>query len=214
MAGGPKEQDTRANGPASASEHPLAARERILRTAYELFRSYGVNAIGVDRIVAEAGVAKTTLYRHFHSKDGLVLAVFERHEHVWTWDWLEQEVERRAATGGAGVLAIFDAFHDWFAQDSYQGCLFTNVLLETHDRSSSVRMTSVARLAIIRELVQRFAEQEGVRDPDRFAHQMQILMWGSIVAALDGYAEAAEQARAMAHLLLEQERGGSQENLD
>src|ERR1700737_4729271 len=72
----------------------IDARERIVRTAYELFRRSGLAAVGVDRIVAEAGVAKTTLYRHFHSKDELIVAVLDRHEDIWT-RWLTQEAARR-----------------------------------------------------------------------------------------------------------------------
>ena len=78
------------------------ARERILATAYELFTRHGLVAVGVDRIVAEAGVAKTTLYRHFGSKDGLAVAVLLRHEELWTRKWLEPEAARLArAPGGS-----------------------------------------------------------------------------------------------------------------
>ena len=72
------------------------ARERALRTAYRLFSRHGVQAIGIDRIIAEAGIAKATLYRHFRSKEELVVAALERRETLWTRDWLEQEIRRRA----------------------------------------------------------------------------------------------------------------------
>ena len=68
------------------------ARDRLLGTAYELFRRHSLNAVGVDRIVAEAGVAKTTLYRHFPSKDELAASVLRHHEGVWTRGWLEQSL--------------------------------------------------------------------------------------------------------------------------
>ena len=71
------------------------ARERILRTAYRLFSQRGVRAVGIDSIIAEAGVAKATLYRHFRSKEELVLAALERREDLWTRGWLEPEVKRR-----------------------------------------------------------------------------------------------------------------------
>jgi AcrR family transcriptional regulator len=162
--------------------------------------------IGVDRVVAESGVSKASLYRLFGSRDELVLAVLRRHEELWTRDWLEHEIERRAETPEARLLAIFDAFHDWFEQSSYEGCLFTNSLLEIHERSRLVRIDSVARLRTVHALVQRHAEAAGVRDPERLADQIQILMWGSIVAALDGRAQPAREARAIALLLIEQER--------
>src|SRR3977135_285892 len=98
----------RSGPPAPAHTPPpdvTDARERILRTAYELFRNHGVSGIGVDRIVAEAGGAKTSLYRHFRSKDDLVLAVLERHEQIWL-DWLVSEIERRGGTPTERILAI------------------------------------------------------------------------------------------------------------
>jgi AcrR family transcriptional regulator len=190
----------------AVKDPPPDARERILRTSYELFRRNGVNIVGIDRIVAESGVAKTTLYRHFRSREDLVLAVLERHEKVWTWDWLEHEIKRRARTPEAQLLAVFDALDDWFHQPDFEGCLFTNSLLETHARASRIRSTSMEKLAIIRALLQRLAEEAGIRDPEVFARQIQMLMLGSIVAAVDGNLEAARQARVLAGLFLEQER--------
>ena len=160
--------------------------------------------MGVDRIVAEAGVAKTTLYRHFRSKDALIVAVLERHEDLWT-RWLIEEAERRATPATPAILAIFDALDDWYRQESYKGCLFINSLLETHDPSSPVGEVSRTAIENIHALLRRLVEEAGVRDPEAFAHQIQILMRGSIVAAVGGHFEAVKQAQAVAQLLLEQE---------
>ena len=71
-------------------------RDRILDTAYELFSRHGTRAVGVDRIIAEAGTAKMTLYRNFTSKDELIVAFLAAREERWTRGWLQAEVERRA----------------------------------------------------------------------------------------------------------------------
>jgi AcrR family transcriptional regulator len=191
-------------GAVTAGSGEVGARERILRTAYELFSLHGLNVVGVDRIAAESGVAKTTLYRHFQSREGLVLAVLELHEALWTRAWLEQEVERRARTPRTRLLAIFDAFGDWFDEPSFEGCLFTNVLIETHNHSSPIRVSAVKRLATIRDLVQTYADGAGIPEPEAFANQLQIVMFGSIIAAVDGRRESATQARQLAKLLVEQ----------
>lgn len=183
------------------------ARERILRTAYELFTRHGLAVVGVDRIVAEAGVAKTTLYRHFHSKDELVVAVLEWHQELWTFGWLEAEIERRATSPAERILAVFDAFDEWFRRDDFEGCLFTNSLLETHDRSSPVRAAAVAALDSVQEVLRPLARDAGVADPEGFAEQLQLLMRGSIVAAVEGRADAASQARLAAQRLLERQQG-------
>jgi AcrR family transcriptional regulator len=181
------------------------ARERIVRTAYELFYRDGVTAVGVDRIVAEAGVAKTTLYRHFRSKDDLVVAVLERHEDLWTSGWIEREVEHRATSPQERVPVLFEVFYEWLRDDSYEGCLFINSLLEIHGRSEVIRASSVAALEHVHALVARFAREAGIGDPVGFAHQIQIIMRGGIIAALEGQFEAVDEARLLARKLWEQE---------
>ena len=179
------------------------ARERILGTAYELFTQHGLGGVGVDRIVAEAGVAKTTLYRHFRSKDALAVAVLRRHEELWTQGWLESEVVGRATGPGGSILAIFDALDEWFGQADYEGCLFINTLLETRDQSSAVRRAAIAAIENVYDIVRRLLEDVGVRDSDVVAHQIQILMRGCIVAALEGRVDAVKHGRAAAQRLLE-----------
>lgn len=196
-------------GDAVVSGARSSPEERLIRSAHELIEQNGLSVVGVDRIVASAGVAKTTLYRHFRSRDDLVLAVLERHETLWTREWLQYEVERRAQTPEARLLVVFEVFDWWFNTPDYEGCLFTNVLIETHDRSSTIRMTCVAQLDTIKDLLQTYAAEAGIRDPERVAAQLHILMWGSIVAAVNGRLDAARQARVLAELLLERERADS-----
>jgi AcrR family transcriptional regulator len=186
-----------------------AARERILRTAYDLFCRHGLQAVGVDRISTEAGVAKMTLYRNFRSKDELALAVLQRRQEVWTRGWLEREVEQRGGTAEARLLAIFDAFDEWFRREDYESCLFTTCLLETHDLTSTVGAASAMGLANVRSFVEKLSKEAGVRDSAGFARQWQILMLGSIIAASAGDLGAAKRARDVALLLLEREGLGS-----
>jgi AcrR family transcriptional regulator len=180
-------------------------RGRIIRTAYDLFCQHGVQAIGVDRIVAEAGVAKMTLYRNFRSKEELVVATLERREELWTWGWLGGEVERRGGTPVEKLLAIFDALDEWFRRPDYESCLFISCLLEAHDRTSAIGAASVQGLANIRSLVGRLAGEAGIPDPEGFARRWQVLMSGAIVAASQGDVDAAKQAREVGSLVLERE---------
>src|SRR5436305_6793881 len=83
----------------------VAARERILAAAYELFSRRGIQAVGIDAVIERSGVARQTLYRHFASKQDLVLAFLERREDVWTRTWLQAEVERRTPDPGRRLLA-------------------------------------------------------------------------------------------------------------
>jgi AcrR family transcriptional regulator len=181
------------------------ARTRILRAAYDLFCRHGVQATGVDRIAAEAGVAKMTLYRLFSSKEELVLAAFELREERWTRGWLQRESRQRGGTAKAQLLAIFDIFDEWFRRDDYESCLFINSLLESHDRTTPMGAAATRGVLVARLFVRELAEEAGARDPDGLAHQWQILMMGSIIAAMAGDVEAATRARAAALLILERE---------
>jgi AcrR family transcriptional regulator len=181
------------------------ARERILDTAYELFSRRGVRAVGVDEVTERAGVAKATLYRHFPSKDELVLAFLERREQRWTLDWVEAEARRGGSTPEEQLLAIFDAFDGWFRQDDFEACSFINVMLEMGPEHPAGR-ASIHHLENIRSIVRRLAEEAGLRDPDSFARSWHILMKGSIVSAAEGDTEAAQRAKSMARCLLDEHR--------
>ena len=178
------------------------ARERILSSAYTLFCRHGIRAVGVDTIIERSGVAKMTVYRHFGSKDDLVLAVLDRREQLWTRKWLEREVRRRAERPVDRLLAIFDVFDEWFHRRDFEGCLFVNALLEIDDRKHPIHIACREQLARIRELLIELATEAGVADPDDFARQWHILMKGSIVSAGEGDLVAARRAQELGRLLV------------
>lgn len=184
--------------------HP-GPRERVLDTAYELFSRRGVRDVGIDELIERAGVAKATLYRHFPSKDDLVAAFLERREQRWTREWVEAEARRRGRTPEERLLAIFDLFDEWFRRDDFEGCSFIKVLLEMGTDHPAGR-ASAHHLENIRSIVGRLAEEASLRDPGLFAQSWLILMEGSIVAAAEGDAEAARQAKSMGRLLIDQHR--------
>jgi AcrR family transcriptional regulator len=188
------------------SPHDSAARERVLGTAYDLFSRRGIRAVGIDEVIERAGVAKATLYRHFRSKDDLVLAFLARREQLWTRELVEAGARARGATPAEQLLAIFDVFDEWFQREDFEGCSFVNVLLETADREHRVGAASAAHLENIRSIVRTLAAEAGVRDPEAFALSWHILMKGSIVQAAEGDRQAAERAKAMARLLLDEHR--------
>jgi len=191
------------SAPETTDGETANARERILDAAYELFSKRGIRAVGTEEVLAKAGVAKSTLYRHFSSKDELVLAFLQRREQRWTREFVLAEARRRGSTPRDRLLAIFDVFDDWFHRDDFEGCSFINVLLEMGDRDSPLGQASAAHLEYIRSVVRRLAEEAGVQDSETFAHSWHILMKGSIVAAGEGDELAGKRARAMGEDLLD-----------
>jgi AcrR family transcriptional regulator len=180
-----------------------AARARILEAAYRLFSRHGINSVGIDRIVAEAPVAKATLYHHFPSKQDLVRGFLEIRESRWTVDWLQVEVERLAAEGTNRALAVFDALDEWFHQPDYEGCAFINTLLEIDDPENPIHQLAVRHLDAIRGILEDYAVQARAKSPVELSYQLQLLMMGAIVAASRGDSQAARRARELAELLVE-----------
>lgn len=183
-----------------------SARERILGAAYELFVRRGIRAVGTDEVIDRARVAKATLYRHFPTKNDLVLAVLHRREQLWTIGLVETQSRLRGADPEAQLLAIFDVFHDWFQnRDGFEGCSFINVLLEL-GTDHPAGQASVTYLDNIRDIVRRRAEAAGLLDVDNFARSWHILMKGAIISAAEGDVDAALRAQQMARTLIEQHR--------
>jgi AcrR family transcriptional regulator len=195
-----------ATTPVTRPESEESARDRILGTAYELFSHRGIHDVGIDELVERAGVAKATLYKHFPSKDELVLAFLEQREQIWTYGWVEREARRRGGTPEEQLLAIFDLFDEWFHRDDFEGCSFVNVLLEFGDLDHPVGRASADYLENIRSVIRSLALAAGLRDADGFALSWHILMKGSIVQAAEGDRDAARRAQALGSLLIEQHR--------
>lgn len=179
------------------------ARARIVEAAYDLFSRNGIQAVGIDAVISSSGVARQTLYRHFASKQDLVLAFLERRQQEWTIRWLEGEVTQRANDPKSRLLAIFDVFDAWFHREDFEGCSFINVMLEHPDPTDPVHRASVSYLAGIRGFLEGLAREAGIPDAQDFAREWHVLMKGSIVAAAEGDENAARRAKRIGQLLLE-----------
>jgi AcrR family transcriptional regulator len=151
--------------------------------------------------VAEAGVAKMSLYRHFPSKEGLALAVMDLRRERWTRDWLHASVERLASSPQERLLAYFDAFDEWFNGD-YEGCTFIDTLLETTG-ADLTHAASVRELELIRLIIEDDAREAEILEPEALSYQLQILLMGAIVSARRGDLDAARRARQVAAVLID-----------
>src|SRR6266404_5843216 len=133
-------------------------RQQLLDTAAGLFYSEGVRAVGVDRIAAEAGVAKMTLYHHFKAKDDLVVAWLRRRDAEWM-KWLEDAVARKT---GPPLLSVFDALREWFEEDDFRGCAFINAHAELGASSKAAAEVVVFHKRALAELLARLARDKGL----------------------------------------------------
>ncbi|UKA62087.1 TetR/AcrR family transcriptional regulator [Arthrobacter sp. FW306-04-A] len=190
-----------APGPLPGTASPDAG-QRILDAAYELFSRRGIRDVGISELIDRAGVAKATFYRHYRSKDDVVLAFLAQRDQLWTVNQIIAGARSRGTTPTQQLLAIFDVFADWFLRDDFEACSFINVLLEMGP-GHPLGQASIDYLARIREHVQALAQEAGLARPEEFARSWHILMKGSIVSATEGDTQAAARAQEMAGWLIE-----------
>jgi AcrR family transcriptional regulator len=186
-----------------------SARARIVDTCYDLFTRRGIGNVGVDEVVATAGVAKATLYRHFPSKDDLVLAFMDRRAEVWTNEVIDRQPCMRAADPRDQLLAQFDVLDEWFhSRSDYEACSFIKTLFEVGGEGR-VGQACIGHLDEIRRIIERRARAAGLRDPQGFAWAFNILLKGSIVCAAEGDLDAARRAKPLVDQLIRQHAAGA-----
>lgn len=108
------------------------ARERILLTSHDLFYRDGIRATGIDKVIAESGVSKVTFYRHFPSKNHLILAFLEYRHRRWI-DWFSESLQRHGAKSGGGLKPLIATMGEWFGNPLFRGCAFINITAELGD---------------------------------------------------------------------------------
>ena len=179
----------------------LSARDRLLAAADELFYEEGVQSVGIDRIIEQAGVAKASLYKSFGSKDELIRAYLEgRHE------------RRRAAilaelatieSPREKLLAIFDHLGVLFQEPGFRGCAFANASAEARPGSAAEQAAGNYR-SWVRSLFLDLATEAGAADPAKLARQLHLLYGGaSLSARMDHDLLAAAAAREVAEVLVD-----------
>jgi len=177
-------------------------RERLLQAASELFYDEGVHTVGIDRVLARAGVAKASLYSAFGSKDELVRAYLEQRDRG-----VRERVEKRMAglaSPRERILAVFDSLAERVAQGSYHGCPFVRASAEGAPGSNAAREASAVHRAWRRDLLSRLARELGASDPEDTSRQLSLLYDGAATATImDGDAEAPLAARRAAESVLD-----------
>jgi AcrR family transcriptional regulator len=178
-------------------------REHVLEVAHTLFYWEGIRSTGVDRVAAEAGVAVTTLYRLFASKDDLVAAYVERAHEAYR-HWFTQATEAGGDDPRQRILALFDALTEQVQPDRCRGCPFLMVLAEFPDPNSAPHRNAVAMKAWVRAQFGELARSVTATDPAALADQLSLTMEGvyASVQAL-GVTGPARQVRTVVQLLLD-----------
>ena len=178
-----------------------AARQRILDTAFRLFYAHGIRAVGIDRIIAESGVAKATFYKHFPAKDDLVLAYLDKVDGVWG-EQLRAAAEAAGPEPAEQMVGMFDALATACRREGYRGCAFINAAAENQP-GTPVHERTLAHKNAVRAWVGDLAEQAGAKDPEALARALTLLLDGGLASgSLDAQPDAPAVAKDAARTLV------------
>lgn len=159
----------------------ISPKEKLFQTAAHLFYQHGYRSIGVDTIAAESGIGKMTLYRHYPSKDDLIVAYLQDSNRIF-WDQFEQ-ITRNAPTAREKILAFFTALQSYVLSPACYGCPFINVAAEYPEVGYAGHQAAVEHKQSVLVRFQQLTEEAGARDPAALANALFLLMDGAYVAA-------------------------------
>ena len=194
-----------------AAVTPPTTSQEIVNVAGDLFFRQGYRAVGVDTIVKETGVAKMTLYRHFPSKDDLIVAYLEQVNRLM-WEWLDDAVRPHAGKPREQLVAVFQALEKLVKSPECYGCAFMMAASEFPELDSPGHKVALAHKQRMRDRFRDLARQAGARQPEVLANQLLLLMDGAFAEARmfgpkNPAASVAEAATALIDVQLTPARG-------
>jgi AcrR family transcriptional regulator len=177
------------------------ARLQLTETALDLFDRHGFHAVGIDKILAAAGLAKMTLYHHFESKDALIIAALEKRDADFRQS-LSQAIAGKAS-GRPELLAMFDAIEAWTREPGFRGSLFDKAAAEFGEKDHPVKKTVLSHKAWLFGQLRRAVSAMQTPDPVPLAAGIFLLIEGAVhAAAVTGDKTAVRHARTAAEALL------------
>jgi len=185
------------NGKMSASK-----RDELVQKALKAFYSGGFHAIGMDRLAKETGVSKTAIYKHFRTKEELILATLRLRDEQFR-NWLMRRVEALASNPKDQLIAIFDALAEWFGEPEFKSCMFIKASSEYQDRTHPIHATSAEHKRLLLADFTERAKKAGAKDPEALARELLVVKEGAIVLAhLHDAKQVAKDARRTAEILI------------
>lgn len=177
-------------------------RGHLLDTALRLFNQHGYHATGIDLIIAEAGVAKTTLYRHFETKEDLILAALERRDEEDRMA-MRTFVEQHASDPVDRLLATFDFLETTVRDKQFRGCMFMSAAGEHKDSVDPVFRAALMHKRLVLAYFEELAHAARLAEPKRIAAEINLMHEGAVaVAQMTRTAEPVRLSKRMAGQLL------------
>lgn len=176
-------------------------RDELVRKALKIFYREGFHATGMDLLAAETGISKTTMFKHFASKEELILAVLRLRDQDFR-TWLFRRMEE-AGGPRAQLLAMFDALGEWFREQEFNSCMFIKASSEYPDVHHPIHAQSAEHKRLLFRQLEKIAEAAGAPDPADLSRKLLLLKEGAIVTAhLRHEADPAADAKSAAETIL------------
>jgi len=158
-----------------------STRDQILHTAHDLFYRVGFHAVGLDAILAEVGVTKTTFYNHFSSKEDLVKEVLDWHDRWWQ-DTFREMLKRHGGDSPRGqLLALPDVLSEMFADDKFNGCFFINVAVQFPLPHDPAHAAAADHKQAMESIIREIAGYAGAKDAGAMAQELSMILEGAYV---------------------------------
>jgi AcrR family transcriptional regulator len=178
-------------------------KDILISGALKVFYENGFHASGMDLVAKEVGISKTSIYKHFRTKEELILATLDLRDTQFR-EWLMGFAESRASTPKEQILAIFDAHNEWFNQKDFQGCLFIKATSEYQNMKDPIHKLAAKHKELILNFIEKKAKWMGAHEPKELSEQINLLIEGSIVVAkMSGPKDVIANSKKTASLLLD-----------
>jgi AcrR family transcriptional regulator len=180
----------------------VAPKDKVFQTAARLFYQHGYRAIGVDTLAEESGIGKMTLYRHYPSKDDLIVAYLKDSNEIF-WRNFE-EITKDAPTPRAKLLAFFESLQDYTNTPACYGCPFLNVATEYPETDYPGHQVAIEHKQSVRVRFRQLAKEAGAKKPEVLADQLFLLMDGAYMASrMFGTKNPASHLASAAKILID-----------
>lgn len=160
---------------------PPRGRDRLIATAIHLFYAHGINTVGLDRLIDEAGISKTAFYKHFDSKDDLVVAAIKARDEWEFHAWLQAARTLAGDDPRAQLVAFIDIMDLLFNDPCFHGCQFINAAAEFPNPNDPIHKAAAAHKIATRDLIRDLGRAAGAKDPEAFADAYTLLLEGTLI---------------------------------
>ena len=180
-----------------------STRQRLIEAAVRRFYRDGFRNVGIDQVFSDVGISKTAFYKHFESKDDLMLAALEM-QNGWLQETFRTMIRERGGPSAIGQLhAVFDVVEHIIESDDYQGCIFVNVSMEFPLLHEPAHVAASQNKRAMENIVRALAEEAGADDPRALSQELCLIMEGAYVTRqVTGNKDTVNIARRVARLVI------------